>query len=87
VKKNAVTAVVTVADRSAGKVTFAGTTDTRGSLVPLPLPDESANDLPSGTTVKVPLIRLAWGRSGDKGNTSNIGESLSPGEFGNGISC
>jgi len=24
-------------------------------------------------SVEVPLIRLAWGRSGDKGNTSNIG--------------
>ena len=24
-------------------------------------------------TIEVPLIRLAWGRSGDKGDTSNIG--------------
>ncbi|CAI2180262.1 2193_t:CDS:2 [Funneliformis geosporum] len=27
----------------------------------------------SGGTIKVPLIRLAWGRSGDKGDTCNIG--------------
>ncbi len=29
--------------------------------------------LPRAETVEVPLIRLAWARSGDKGNTSNIG--------------
>jgi Acyclic terpene utilisation family protein AtuA len=28
---------------------------------------------PDGTTVDVPLVKLAWGRSGDKGNKSNIG--------------
>jgi len=28
---------------------------------------------PDGDTVEVPLIRLAWARSGDKGDTSNIG--------------
>jgi hypothetical protein len=28
---------------------------------------------PAGDTIEVPLIRLAWGRSGDKGDTSNIG--------------
>lgn len=28
---------------------------------------------PTGPTVSVPLIRLAWGRSGDKGDSSNIG--------------
>ncbi len=28
---------------------------------------------PARDTVSVPLIRLAWARSGDKGNTSNIG--------------
>ncbi|MCP4751945.1 MAG: DUF1446 domain-containing protein, partial [Proteobacteria bacterium] len=27
----------------------------------------------AGDTVKVPLVRLAWGRSGDKGNSCNIG--------------
>lgn len=28
---------------------------------------------PTGDTLEVPLIRLAWARSGDKGDTSNIG--------------
>ncbi|CAI2195150.1 1044_t:CDS:2, partial [Funneliformis geosporum] len=26
----------------------------------------------SGGTIKIPIIRLAWGRSGDKGDTCNI---------------
>jgi len=30
-------------------------------------------DTPAGDSVEVPLLRLAWGRSGDKGDTSNIG--------------
>jgi len=30
-------------------------------------------EAPSGPTLEVPLIRLAWARSGDKGDTSNIG--------------
>jgi hypothetical protein len=40
-------------------------------------PPSSPADLPtepvSGKSVTVPLIRLAWARSGDKGDTSNIG--------------
>ncbi|MBH1964707.1 MAG: DUF1446 domain-containing protein [Comamonadaceae bacterium] len=36
------------------------------------LPDTGSTEAPQGW-VEVPLIRLAWGRSGDKGNTSNIG--------------
>lgn len=40
-----------------------------------PAPSEApvAATAPSGETVDVPLIRLAWGRSGDKGDISNIG--------------
>lgn len=34
---------------------------------------EAAGVAPHGETVQVPLIQLAWARSGDKGNTSNIG--------------
>jgi len=41
---------------------------TAGAIHP---PGETA--APSGPVVEVPLIRLAWGRSGDKGDSSNIG--------------
>ncbi|MCY1290182.1 Acyclic terpene utilization family protein AtuA [compost metagenome] len=34
---------------------------------------EPADPCAQRETVEVPLIRLAWGRSGDKGDTSNIG--------------
>lgn len=37
-----------------------------------PVPAASPIDAPKGW-IEVPLIRLAWARSGDKGNTSNIG--------------
>jgi len=45
-------------------------------LVPRSAPEgavESTILTASGETVEVPLIALAWGRSGDKGNDSNIG--------------
>lgn len=35
--------------------------------------DAVAADPAAGETVEVPLIRVAWARSGDKGDTSNIG--------------
>ena len=38
---------------------------------PAGMPDLTA--LPAGPKVSVPLIRLAWARSGDKGDDSNIG--------------
>ena len=40
---------------------------------PVALPDPAAYGLHAGPTRSVPLIKLAWGRSGDKGNISNIG--------------
>ncbi|MCG8692459.1 MAG: DUF1446 domain-containing protein [Minwuiales bacterium] len=40
-------------------------------IVP-PVPDDGPV-VPTGPTVTVPLVRLAHGRSGDKGNSSNIG--------------
>lgn len=44
------------------------------AAVPPPGPAASGEPGPvEGPTVEVPLIRLAWGRSGDKGDTSNIG--------------
>lgn len=42
--------------------------------VPAPAAASAAPDpAPAGELVEVPLVRLAWGRSGDKGNHSNIG--------------
>jgi len=43
-----------------------------------PVPDVPASAAPGATweeqdCVEVPLVRLVWGRSGDKGDTSNIG--------------
>jgi hypothetical protein len=44
------------------------------AAVPAPSPARIADALPAaGPFVEVPLIRLAWGRSGDKGDSSNIG--------------
>ncbi|WP_374665307.1 acyclic terpene utilization AtuA family protein [Ramlibacter sp.] len=36
-------------------------------------PAQSGAPEPAGPMVEVPLVRVAWGRSGDKGNHSNIG--------------
>ena len=57
--------------------------DGKRTEVPIPLPGgsvpESSTPPPAAwaetnePTVEVPLIRLAWARSGDKGNLSNIG--------------
>jgi hypothetical protein len=42
--------------------------------VPLPEPTPAVDAaMPQGDCVEVPLIRLAWARSGDKGDTANIG--------------
>jgi hypothetical protein len=43
-----------------------------GYAPPEPRPQLAAA-LPPGDGVEVPLVKLAFGRSGDKGNTSNIG--------------
>lgn len=40
---------------------------------PPPVPPLPLYDGPSSNLVKVPLIQLAYGRSGDKGDVSNIG--------------
>lgn len=39
----------------------------------LPPPEVPVDAPPSGPTVVVPLVKLAWGRSGDKGDDANIG--------------
>ena len=44
-----------------------------GQALPAPQPDEDrAAVKPAGRTVTVPLLKLAYGRSGDKGDKSNI---------------
>ncbi len=44
-----------------------------GQSLPAAVPDEvRAVAFPQGETVSVPLVRLAYGRSGDKGDDSNI---------------
>lgn len=42
------------------------------TMAPDPLEDVPAL-VPSGPRRTVPLVQIAWGRSGDKGDTSNIG--------------
>jgi hypothetical protein len=45
-----------------------------GSTAALPTPLAAGEVAPlTGSEVEVPLIKLAWARSGDKGNSSNIG--------------
>jgi hypothetical protein len=39
----------------------------------MPAPAQGGTLVPQGATQSVPLLRLAWGRSGDKGDTANIG--------------
>jgi hypothetical protein len=36
-------------------------------------PEQAETWTPQGATRPLPLVRLAWGRSGDKGDTANIG--------------
>ena len=48
------------------------TSGTGTQQAPAPFVPSTWED-PSGPQVEVPLVRLAWARSGDKGNISNIG--------------
>lgn len=55
-------------------VTMAALPATTGATTPAAaLPDPAPWTMPGGPTRTVPLVRLAWGRSGDKGDLSNIG--------------
>ena len=45
----------------------------RAAATPVVLPDPASWTKPAGATRTVPLVALAWGRSGDKGDLSNIG--------------
>jgi hypothetical protein len=44
-----------------------------GLVAPPPPPKPAAEEPLAPATESVPLIKLAWGRSGDKGNVANIG--------------
>jgi hypothetical protein len=60
---------VTVGDRPLEEVEVI----TEGQATPSPTPDAPVEArYPEGRTATVPLQRLAWGRSGDKGDDSNI---------------
>jgi hypothetical protein len=48
-------------------------TPTNGGYVPSPAPAPAAQPVPPGPRSEVPLMSLAWGRSGDKGNSANVG--------------
>jgi hypothetical protein len=47
--------------------------DAGASLLATAEPEVASTLAPAGNTKKVPLIKLAWGRSGDKGDAANIG--------------
>ncbi|MEY2954019.1 MAG: hypothetical protein RLZZ401_2106 [Pseudomonadota bacterium] len=51
----------------------AGLLQTAGNPVPVAEAAQPAAGLALEETVEVPLVRVAWARSGDKGDTSNIG--------------
>ncbi|CAG8512018.1 10411_t:CDS:2 [Acaulospora colombiana] len=74
ISKNEVSAMVTVGKNPSLTVFFECPT-LDGSEIPPPLQYGEGHEKSVGddTLVKVPLIRLAWGRSGDKGDTCNIG--------------
>lgn len=68
VKKTAVPAFIDIDGERRPVAIPAGS----GGPLPTPLPAGEAAAL-KGDEVEVPLVKLAWGRSGDKGNSSNIG--------------
>ncbi len=71
--KSALTPVV-VEGASRTIVNLSAQTDAVGAAVAKPAsPTPVAARAPGGDTIDVPLIKLAWGRSGDKGDISNIG--------------
>jgi hypothetical protein len=56
-----------------GDTSFTSHEDTDGGFTPKMIERPVVTDKAGATTTTVPLIRLAFGRSGDKGNNSNIG--------------
>ena len=70
IPRGAVQPVVRLAEQTT-TVPMADTARPRAA--PAALPDPAPWTLPAGATKTVPLVKLAWGRSGDKGDLSNIG--------------
>jgi hypothetical protein len=70
IPRGAVQPVVRLGEQTLA-VTMADTA--RPLAAPTALPDPAPWAMPAGPTRTVPLIQLAWGRSGDKGDLSNIG--------------
>ncbi|MGC6511910.1 MAG: acyclic terpene utilization AtuA family protein [Parvibaculales bacterium] len=59
-------------------VIFTPDTPSTSEQAPVPVPTPKPTSMPDtpdmqGEMTEVPLIKLAWGRSGDKGNKANIG--------------
>ncbi|CAG8754328.1 13056_t:CDS:2, partial [Funneliformis caledonium] len=81
VSKGVVIAYLTAGnDAEIKTIQFEGPTDNDSIIPPslfknfdIEMESIESNVSASGGTIKVPLIRLAWGRSGDKGDTCNIG--------------
>jgi hypothetical protein len=67
--KRRVAPSVAIGDRITSVAVPVGQAAVPASTAPSPATNEAA----SGPMIEVPLIRVAWGRSGDKGDTSNIG--------------
>ncbi|KAF9585082.1 hypothetical protein BGW38_003972 [Lunasporangiospora selenospora] len=72
--KTVVPAILTVGKGEKRTIPFVGPSDAKNEFPPA-LPAVGANDTAVDATdlVTVPLIRLAYARSGDKGDTANVG--------------
>jgi hypothetical protein len=68
VPKDAIKIEVRIGDK-----VFPVAVPTKGGYVPAPAPAPTPAALPDGARVEVPLVALAWARSGDKGDSANIG--------------
>ncbi|MDM0024335.1 acyclic terpene utilization AtuA family protein [Variovorax saccharolyticus] len=74
-------------ERVAMQIEFGGVVETVAApatgpaAAPEALPPPAGATLPGGAAIEVPLVALAWARSGDKGDDENIGVIARRGEF------
>ncbi len=73
IPKESLTISVDVDGRKSSVQIASGTASDPALLVRQPMPPSGIADEMAGEMTNVPLIKLAWGRSGDKGNKANIG--------------